>query len=525
MNQIKNPILKGFNPDPSIIRVGDDYYVATSTFEWFPGVQIHHSRDLKNWKLITRPLSRVSQLDMRGESSSCGVWAPCLSYHDGLFYLIYSNVTVHTGIFKCVNNYLVTCDTIDGEWSEPIYLNSSGFDPSLFHDDDGTKWLLNMKWDYRPNNHSFNGIVLQQYSPEEQKLVGPIKNIFKGTDLQLTEAPHIYKRNGYYYLMTAEGGTEYNHAVTFARSKNIDGPYEICPQKHILTSKDHPDAPLQRTGHASIVDTQDGETYMTYLCGRPLPGTKRCTLGRETAIQKMRWTEDGWLELASGGVVGDVYTEAPNLKEHVFEAEAERDDFDNEELNIHYQTLRLPLTEFYANTKERKGYLRLRGSQSISSLQHQTLIARRQQHFVYEATTCIEFEPDDFQQMAGLVCFYNTEHFYYLKTSWDEELGKVINILACDAGNFYEPVDVISIEGTKRSYLRVKVDYSKLQFYYSTDEKSWTAIGPELDASILSDEYVGNHFTGAFVGLCCHDISGRKMHADFDYFEYKEYHE
>ena len=153
--QIQNPILKGFNPDPSICRVGEDYYIATSTFEWFPGVQIHHSKDLKNWKLIKRPLDRVSQLDMKGNPNSGGVWAPMLSYCDNMFWLIYTDVKVVYGAWKDCHNYLVTCDTIDGEWSDPVYLNGSGFDPSLYHDENGRKYLVNMMWDQRVYNHAF----------------------------------------------------------------------------------------------------------------------------------------------------------------------------------------------------------------------------------------------------------------------------------------------------------------------------------------------------------------------------------
>ena len=189
--KIINPILKGFNPDPSICRVGEDYYIATSTFEWFPGVQIHHSKDLKNWQLIKHPVERESQINMRGNSDSGGVWAPALSYSDGKFWLIYSNVKVVEGdVFKDVNNYLITCDTIDGEWSDPIYLNSSGFDPSLFHDEDGKKYLVNMVWDYRSYNHRFYGISLQEYDHKKQKLIGDSKIIFKGTEWGLDKV-HI----------------------------------------------------------------------------------------------------------------------------------------------------------------------------------------------------------------------------------------------------------------------------------------------------------------------------------------------
>src|SRR5512142_2136719 len=323
---IRNPILPGFNPDPSIVRVGDDYYIATSTFEWFPGVQIHHSRDLVHWRLLTRPLQRASQLNMLGDPDSCGIWAPCLSYADGLFWLIYTDVkrygrTTVGGAsgasLRDFHNYLVTSPRINGDWSDPVPLNSSGFDPSLFHDADGRKYLLNMLWDHRPGNHRFAGIVLQEYSVKERKLIGERINIFQGTPLGFTEAPHLYQRHGWYYLLTAEGGTGWGHAVTMARSRKLTGPYELHPDTYILSSRFRPDAELQRAGHGSFTETQTGETYLVYLCGRPLRNRGRCVLGRETAIQKMVW-EDGWLRTLDGQGTPTIETPAPPLPVHAF---------------------------------------------------------------------------------------------------------------------------------------------------------------------------------------------------------------
>src|SRR6187401_998643 len=334
---IRNPILPGFNPDPSIVRVGDDYYVATSTFEWFPGVEIHHSRDLVHWRLLARPLNRASQLDMRGDPDSCGVWAPCLTHADGLFHLIYTDVkrygrTTTAGAsgasLRDFHNYLVTSDRIDGEWSDPVHLNSSGFDPSLFHDEDGRKYLLNMLWDHRPGQNRFAGIVLQEYSPAERRLVGTRRNVFPGTAIGFTEAPHVYKRDGFYYLITAEGGTGWGHAVTMARSRELRGPYELHPDIYILSSRDRPDAPLQRAGHADLVETQDGQTYMAYLCGRPLPNRGTCTLGRETAIQPMVWGADDWLRTDGVPGLAQLQARAPGLPDHPFERAPEREDFD-----------------------------------------------------------------------------------------------------------------------------------------------------------------------------------------------------
>ena len=296
---IENPILRGFNPDPSICRVGRDYYIATSTFEWYPGVQIHHSTDLVNWELVARPLRRPAQLDMRGNPDSCGVWAPCLSHDGQRFWLVYTDVKRFDGAFKDAHNVIVTCDTIDGDWSDPTYVTSSGFDPSLFHDDDGRKWFLNMRWNHRGKgtglnsaHDSFDGIELQEWHPE-RGLIGQVTTILTGSPLGLTEAPHLFKKNGWYYLTVAEGGTGYDHAVTMARARAISGPYEMHPDTHLLTTRFSPDHPLQRVGHGQYVETPEGQGFHTFLCGRPLPGNV-CPLGRETGLARIDWHPDGW---------------------------------------------------------------------------------------------------------------------------------------------------------------------------------------------------------------------------------------
>ena len=533
---IRNPILKGFNPDPSIVRVDDDFYIATSTFEWFPGVQIHHSRDLKNWRLLTRPLNRVSQLNMLGNPDSCGIWAPCLSHDGTRFYLIYTDVKRYgqtamggsTGTsFRDFHNYLVTAERIDGDWSDPIALNSSGFDPSLFHDEDGRKYLVNMLWDHRPEHNRFAGIVAQEYSSRERKLIGERKLIFKGTKLGLTEAPHLYKRGGWYYLLTAEGGTAFNHAVTMARSRNLFGPYELHPQTYILSARTRPDAPLQRAGHADLVETKAGETYMVYLCGRPLKNRGRCILGRETAIQKMARRDDGWLYTLDGQGVPELETPTPDLPEHSFPSAPEREEFDAPTLPLAFQWLRSPWPEELFSLAARPGHLRLYGRESIGSLFRQSLVARRQQAHCYSAETVMEFEPGHFQQMAGLVCYYGGSKFHYLHVSHDETLGKYVRVLSAlpDAPVADVMTAPIPIEAGKPVGLRVEVDEERLCFAFRVGDGPWQPLRQIFDASILSDEAQRPgtpNFTGAFVGLACQDLSGAGRHADFDYFFYRE---
>lgn len=525
MNEILNPILRGFNPDPSIIRVGDDYYLATSTFEWFPGVQIHHSKDLVHWKLLTHPLQRTSQLDMLGNVSSGGVWAPCLTFDKGIFYLIYTDVKSRKGAFKDTHNYLVTATDILGPWSDPVYLNSSGFDPSLFHDEDGRKWLLNMIWDFRKGRNKFGGIVIQEYSIDENKLIGPVSTIFQGTELGFTEGPHIYKRNGFYYLMTAEGGTKYEHAVTMARSTSLLGPYEIDPHNPMLTSFGAADSILQKAGHGDLVETQNGEWYLAHLCARPTV-EHFCTLGRETALQKCVWDDSGWLRLAGGGNGPLLQAKAPQLPSFPFPPEAEKDDFDEAKLGLHWSTLRIPPDPSWFSLEEREGHLRLRGMESLSSWHRQSLVARRQQSFQFEAETQLEFNPVHFQQMAGLILYYDGDDYVYLRISHEEVAGKVLGIIQTIQGQYDEFLDAeVSIPEHTPIRLKANVNREKLQFSYALGEADWERIGPEIDIRHLSDDAAFQlRFTGTFVGMCVQDLSGTRLHADFDYFVYKERH-
>jgi xylan 1,4-beta-xylosidase len=531
MTTIRNPILPGFHPDPSICRVGDDFYIANSTFEWFPGVTIHQSRDLAHWQPVARPLDRLSQLDMIGNPDSGGIWAPCLSFADGLFWLIYTDVKSLSGPYKDAPNYLVTAPEITGPWSEPVYLNSSGFDPSLFHDDDGRKWLVNMVWDHRPGRDRFRGIDLQEYDPAERTLIGEPAGIFERTDLGCTEGPHLYSREGAYYLMLAEGGTGYEHAVTIARSTDIDGPYEVDPDYPMLTAKGT-DATLQKAGHASLTDTPSGEWYLVHLVGRPVnpdapDNEKRCPLGRETAIQKVVWTDDGWLRLETGGNTPLDEVPAPDLPPRTFEQPPLRHTFETAALPIEFQSLRVPIDESWASLTERPGFLRLRGRESLASRHHQSLIARRVEHLPCHAATAVEFEPRTFQQMAGLVAYYNTGNWAYLHVSEDQGVGRVLRLGVCENSRYTEPMEPIHVGARRRTFLRVTFESDATMRFYTGSQCSggdvdWMPVGPQLDGSKLSDEYVqGWGFTGTFVGMACQDLAGRGAFADFEWFEYR----
>ncbi len=515
---IENPVLRGFNPDPSIIRVGDDYYIATSTFEWFPGVRIHHSRDLVHWRLLGHALTRRSQLDLRGAPPSGGVWAPDLSYSDGRFHLVFTNVRNCSGGFVDAHNYLVTAERVEGPWSEPVYLNSGGFDPSLFHDDD-RKWLLNMVWDHRHDNKS-GGIVIQEYDPSLGQLVGEPRLIFKGTAAGGTEGPHIYKHGGYYHLMTAEGGTGYGHQVTMARSRSVTGPYELDPGTPLLTSSHNPSLPLQKAGHASLVDSGNGHWYVAFLCGRPLPGTTWCNLGRETALRPCRWTDEGWLRLDGGGCEPRVTLPAPGLPPHPWPAGSTREEFDGPGYDPQFNTLREPPDPSWHSLRERPGFLRLRGRESLTSRFDQSLVACRLRSQRAEVTTGVSFVPKNSQQMAGLICRYDERNLVYLRIATDESLGRNLSLISLEQGRPLQ-TDPVPVEETAICHLRAEFDFSSLRFSYSLDGEQWNVIGPEYDAGKLSDDFC-HGFTGTFVGLAVQDLSGGLIPADFDYFEYRE---
>lgn len=529
---IRNPVLPGFNPDPSFLRVGEDYYLATSTFEWYPGLCIYHSRDLVNWALVARPLNRAALLDMRGNPDSCGIWAPCLSHDGERFWLVYTDVKRLDGAFKDTHNYITACETIDGDWCDPWYVNSSGFDPSLFHDADGRKWFVNMQWNHRgpgtggnPAHASFDGILCQEWSPE-RGLTGPITNIYPGTDRGLTEAPHLFHRDGWYYLTVAEGGTGYDHAVTMARSRVVTGPYETHPAKHLITAKGS-NGPIQRTGHGQYVETHWGRHYHSFLMGRPIAGPtgagRFCPCGRETGLEEVVW-RDGWLWLAEGGTVPRETVPAPvdveplprGAVEHVFAGGP---------LPMEFQWLRTPHPErLFRMTPEG---LVLTGRESVGSWFEQSLVARRQEDLAYAAeTTLTGFAPETYQQAAGLATYYNRHKFHAALVTDEPGIGRALTIMSCPGdwpdGRLSWPAAPVALaEGPVD--LKVTVDHARQQFWFR-QSGDWRRLGPELDASVISDEGGrGEHgsFTGAFVGMIAFDLTGREKTATFTRFAYR----
>lgn len=540
MTQLKNPIIPGFNPDPCICRKGDDYYIAVSSFEWFPGVPVYHSKDMKNWKLITHCLQDNNVADLRRLPSAKGVWAPCLTWceEDGLFYLMYSIMNSMNARFFDVDNYLMTAPDIYGPWSEPIYIHSAGFDPSMLHDDDGRKWITSLEWETRDGYHKPGGICLVEYDKEKKHIIGLPKRIWEGgTKRGCIEGPHMYKRNDYYYLMCAEGGTGYGHSVTVGRSQSVWGPYESDPCNPILTSTPdfdelhnddflkpnhyNPNSYLQKSGHGSIVETSLGEVYMVHHCGRPLLPELRCTLGRETCIQKVFWTEDGWLCLEGDGNIAQDTVVPSALKEYKWEEEQTRFDFDEQEMPLSLYAPRVDYKTF-ASFHERQGYLRIRGQESISSLNRASLIAHKLTSLHVEAETKMEFIPDVYQHYAGLMIYYdNMDYIMLRKTHSESQQGSVIDLIRVENGErtyLTEPIPITD----DSIYFRLTIHNREITFFWSMDGRTFTQIGGAYDTSEFSDEYCKNgEFTGTFIGIGCVDALLHEKFADFDYFEYK----
>jgi len=525
---IRNPVLPGFHPDPAILRVGDDYYIATSTFEWFPGVRLHHSRDLVNWRALPGALTEQRLLDLRGTPDSGGVWAPDLSYADGRFHIVYTDVNSHGGGYWDAQNYLTTAASIDGPWSDPVTLHARGFDPSLFHDADGSSWMLSMTADWRPGRDNFAGIQAQRYDRSAGRLVGDAFMIFGGTAAGVTEAPHLYRKDGWYYLVTAEGGTSYEHQVTVARSRSLLGPYEADPAGPMLTSYGRPELPLQKAGHGSLVQTPGGRWYLAHLVGRPYTPLGRCVLGRETAIQAVEWSADGWPRVPGG--VPALEAPAPDLAPHPFPAGPETDDFDGPVLGPRWSTLRRPASPEWVSLTERPSHLRIHGGQSPRGTQRPSLVACRATARACTLEARVAFAPRTYRQLAGVTAYYNTRNWHFAYLTADDAGTRVLDVLSSDRGTLIpHPGARVPVPGTAPVTLAADLDGPALRFRYDAGD-GWHPLPVELDATILSDENARIEegdgvpevwgFTGAFLGLWVQDIGADGAYADFDWARY-----
>ncbi len=516
----RNPILPGFYPDPSICRVGENYYLVTSSFEYFPGLPIFHSRDLVHWHQLGHVLDRPSQLPLDGVRPSGGLYAPTIRYSRGTFYVIN---TLIDGLTKA-GNFIVTATDPAGPWSEPYWLESApGIDPSLFFDDDagndhrGRAWYVGNRMVTHSQYEGHTEIWLQELDLSTMCLIGEPYVLWDGAvkGAVWAEAPHLYKINGYYYLMIAEGGTSHNHAVTIARSRAVTGPYEPNPRNPILTHRHLGlDYPIVGTGHADLVQTQAGEWWMVLLAMRPYGGYFY-NLGRETFLAPVRWEED-WPVVSPGtGRVEFTYP-APDLPEQRRLAEPACDNFDGSTLAPVWNFIRTPRTDFWS-LSERPGYLRLHlRPERLSEQSNPSFIGRRQQHIHFAARTALEFTPQDEHECAGLALVQSKDFYFLLVVT--RGINTVVRLIKRAQG-----VDEMLAEqavDAGRLYLQVEAHEQAYSFYIANQAGEWRPLAQEIDGRILSTPVAGG-FVGTYIAMYAssNGLPSTNL-ADFDWFEY-----
>jgi xylan 1,4-beta-xylosidase len=510
----RNPILPGFYPDPSICRVGDDYYLITSTFEYFPGLPIFHSRDLVHWHQIGHVLDRPSQLPLDNIRPSGGLYAPTLRFSQGVFYVINTLVDGKTKS----GNFIVTATDPAGPWSEPFWLeNAPGIDPSLFFDDDGRVWYVGNRVPAHSQYRGHREIWLQELDLENMCLIGEPRVLWDGAakGAGWAEAPHIYKIRDSYYLMIAEGGTGHHHAVTIARSTEVTGPYEANPGNPILTHRHLGlDYPIVGTGHADLVETQRGEWWMVMLGMRPYGGYYY-NLGRETFLAPVRW-EDGWPIVSPGTGRIEFSYSVPDLPECHWPTASACDNFDQPVLAPQWNFLRTPRDEFWS-LSERPGYLRLRlRPERLSEHASPSFVGRRQQHICFSAQTALEFAPQTTHECAGLALLQNSDFHFRLVVTLGTEV--VVRLIKRAQG-----VEEILCEQPiqpGRLYLKVEAHEQAYSFYAASEPGRWFPVAQDIDGRILSTPVAGG-FVGTYIAM--YASSNRQPstnYGDFDWFEY-----
>lgn len=516
----KNPILPGFYPDPSICRVGDTYYMVNSSFEWYPGLPIHRSKDLVNWEKIGHGLHRPDQIVYKdGLNDSNGIFAPTIRYHEGTFYII-------TTMVGQKGNFIIKAKDPAGPWSDPIWIKDApGIDPSLFWDDDGKCYYTGAgvvdgtqgEWPGK------NGIWMQEIDPDKGILLGEKKQLTYGhaSNARWAEGPHLYKINGEYLLLIGEGGTGEFHAVTVFNSKNLWGPYipnhanPVMTHRHL--GKTHP---IGQTGHADLVETQNGDWWSVMLAKRRVDGF--VTLARETFLAKVEMTqqESGVTPIFNPGIgLLQFEQERPNLPWTPVPEIKERDNFDESKLNLKWNFLRSPRYKWYA---QEKGQLTLQlRPEQVTGLVNPSFIAQRTRHFNYKATTKLRLKSKKDNEKAGLVIYRRHGNNYQLLKGKDKiELIKAYQ--KNNKGNF-SPEVIASIPYKKDDVvLSAKVEGIKVQFYYGQTEENLKPLGEIQDYTLISDE-VAQRFNGVYVGMYA-TSSGKESNneAKFDWFQLSE---
>ncbi len=511
-NDYRNPILAGFHPDPSITRVGDDYYLVTSTFGWFPGLPVFHSRDLVGWTQIGNAIDRPGQLDFARLGLSRGVFAPAIEHHRGTFYILNTCV-------DCGGNFVITATNPAGPWSDPVWLPEivGGIDPSLFFDD-GRAWIVNNgPPPGEPLYEGHRAIWIQEFDPVAKRMIGPRTVLVNGgVDLSTKpiwiEGPHIFKRDGHYYLIAAEGGTAVGHSQVALRSRNVVGPYVPGPANPILTQRDLAPGrphPITSAGHADFVQTAAGEWWATFLAVRPYRGDLYNT-GRETFLLPVRWV-DGWPRITEPGEAIPYVHRRPRLPRGAAPAVPTtgpmrvREEFDGAALPPYWMMLRQPRERWH---ELRTGALHLRArAPALGDGGNPSFLARRQQHMNGSAATAVRFAPARDGDRAGLAALQSDDHWYLL--ALERENGRPVVALRRRAGaaDATDGVRVASAPLDLRPgaplFLRIDARGPAYHFHYATRPGAWRALRAGADGAILSTQVAGG-FVGAVFGLHAH---------------------
>lgn len=494
----KNPVISGFYPDPSVCRVGSDYYLVTSTFEYFPGVPVFHSKDLVNWKQIGHCLTRESQLKLKGVEPSGGIYAPTIRYNNGRFYMVTTNVSDK-------GNFYVHADNPEGEWSDPIWVEQGGIDPTLFFDN-GKTYFLSIP----------DGIQISEIDLETGKQLSESRTLWHGTGGRYPEAPHIYKKDGWYYLLIAEGGTEYGHKVTIARSRDLYGPYESNPANPILTHIDQnaQTSPIQGIGHADFIEAHDGSWWTVFLGFRPQSGQHHL-LGREVFLAPIRWDTNSWPVINGNGTVSLDMNVSHLLPLHPWESAKKRDDFNSDKLDLKWNYLRNPILDNYT-LQERLGYLRLKGSKiSLNDISSPTFVGRRQQHINFKSSTSLELKTISENDEVGLTVYMRPNGHYDIYVT--ESNGKRVLCVRYQLGDITHTEKEIKVTDEPiQLHVTGSADY--YDFSYSQSNKPATSLA-RANTKFISTETMGG-FTGVYLGLYAVSATSNPVIADFAWFEY-----
>lgn len=524
-NYFSNPIISGFAPDPSVIRVEEDFYLINSTFEYFPGIPIYHSTDLVNWELISYALTDPEQIDLSRIKSSDGIHASTIRYHDGTFYIITTN-----NVDGRMVNFIVMATDPRGPWSAPHVLEGApGIDPSLFFDDDGRVWYVG---NHIPPDPEFPGqaeIWLQEVDMDAMKLIGERYYLWRGCCGGVwAEGPHIYKKGGYYYLLISEGGTAYEHALSIAISKDIAGPYKNNPRNPVLTHRQLSyDYPISGVGHADLVELADGRWYAVALGWRLVDGTHGI-LGRETFLLPVIWETEpyAWKDEKLTFPVFSATTGKVELNYPLpFGEDTEQsrgifmDQFDDETLGLEWNFRRAPAQRFY-HLDTNPGALRLDLQPgAIGEREQYSFVGIRQRHFEFDAQTSMIFTPAGDEQ-AGLVAIQNDRSAFLLTLVAGPD-GNSIRLTQSNHGKSQQLAS--AAYAGDAVFLRIVGDYLNFDFQYSADARSWISIAGDVDITALSPAVIeGYNYTGVYLGLYgTSNGADSQSHADFEFFKYE----